>query len=424
MNSLIPPESFIDLLLDAVCVVDREGQVLYVSAASERVFGYRPQDMVGQPILGFVHPEDQQKTRAAIMEIVQGELKPHFENRYLHKNGSVVHIMWSARWSDDKQVRVAVARDVTIRKQAEAMQSAMYAISEAANSATSLQAMLRRIHGVVDELLVAPAFVVALKDATSGAMTVLYNADRLENESFAFASDATALCERVARSARLELVQPDCLGVPLLTPEGVSGALLVQRHAGSSHFSDRDGDLLEFVGEQVAAAVARKQMHSQLEYMARHDQLTGLPNRHLVMDRIETALARAAREKSYLAILYLDVDKFKEVNDTYGHGAGDDVLELIARRLVQSVRASDTVGRLGGDEFIVLLDGLNHEDDVAGIVEKIATSLREPCVLSAATLNLVPSIGVAVYPEHGSDVDTLIRYADGAMYRVKKSRTG
>ncbi|HLT12844.1 MAG TPA: diguanylate cyclase [Marinobacter sp.] len=422
MKSLIPPESFIDLLLDAVCVVDREGRVLYVSAASERVFGYVPEEMIGQPILGFVHPDDQQKTQEAIKEIVQGELKPHFENRYIHKNGSVVHIMWSARWSDDNQVRVAVARDVTVRKQAEAMQSALYAISEAANSASTLQAMFQRIHRVVDELLTAPAFVVALNDRETGVMSIPYNADRLDTETFSLASDTRALCERAALSNSAVSLQPDCMGVPLVASEGVFGAILVQRHMGGAGFTERDRELLEFVGVQVAAAIERKQMHSRLEYMASHDQLTGLPNRHLVLDRIENALARVAREKGYLAVLYLDVDKFKEVNDTYGHGAGDEVLEVIARRLVQCVRASDTVGRLGGDEFIVLLDTITQPDDAMAIAAKISTVLGEPYELSAATLQLIPSIGIAVYPDHGADMGTLVRYADSAMYREKKSR--
>ncbi|MCR8915075.1 diguanylate cyclase [Marinobacter panjinensis] len=358
MKTAIPPANFVDLLLDAVCVVDRDGYVRYVSAASERVFGYQPHEMVGRRILDFVHPADKGKTRQAVNEILQGELKPNFENRYVRKDGSIAHIMWSARWSEEEQIRVAVARDVTERRRSEAMQAAMYAISEAANSPANLPAMYQRIHKVVDDLLVAPGFMDALAEPNGEALNI-----------------------------------PD---------------------------TEKDRELLEFVRVQVAAAVERKQMHSQLEFMANYDQLTGLPNRRLFMDRIHKALERAARDECNLAVLYLDLNNFKEVNDAYGHSAGDEVLRVMAERLAQCVRAADTVGRLGGDEFIVLLDTIAQSDDAFSVAEKVRASLSEPYELSMASLTLIPSIGIAVYPEHGKEPETLICHADGAMYRVKK----
>lgn len=361
MKIAIPPENFVDLLLDAICVVDRDGYVRYVSAASERVFGFQPHEMVGRRILDFVHPADKGKTRQAVKEILQGELKPHFENRYVRKDGSIAHIMWSARWSEEEQVRVAVARDVTERRRSEAMQAAMYAISEAANSRDSLAAMVRRIHGVVVDLLAAPGFMDALAEPDGEALSI-----------------------------------PD---------------------------TEKDRELLDFVRAQFAAAVERKQMHSQLEYMASYDQLTGLPNRHVVLDRIHKALERATRENGYLAVLYLDLNNFKQVNDNYGHAVGDEVLRAMADRLIECVRASDTVGCLGGDEFIVLLDTIKNPGDAFAVAEKVGASLCEPYKLSVANLALIPSIGIAVYPEHGRDREALIRHADSAMYQVKKGGT-
>ncbi|WP_428398998.1 diguanylate cyclase domain-containing protein [Marinobacter salarius] len=442
MGPTIPPESFIDLLLDALCVVDRDGYVRYVSAASERVFGYLPEEMIGRRILDFVHPEDLEKTRQAVKEILRGELKPYFENRYIRKDGSTAHIMWSARWSEKEQIRVAVARDVTQRKRAEAMQAAMYVISNAANSSDSLPAMFRRIHQVVEGLMSAPAFMVALVDTQGGELYFPYNADRHETGIPGFSQDIGSLCEQVIRSAKALLLTPGSsvafspqaidtshvevrhhwLGVPLKSSQGVFGAIAVQRQSKSACYTDEDRELLEFVGIQVAAAVERKQMQAQLEHMARYDQLTELPNRSLVLDRIQTALARAAREVGFLAILYLDLDDFKQVNDTYGHAVGDQVLQEMARRLVQGVRAADTVGRLGGDEFIVLLDGIEQPSDADSVAEKLRATLSEPYELPMASLTLIPSIGVAVYPEHGDNHEALIRYADSAMYRMKKGR--
>lgn len=148
----IVPNNFMDLLLDAVCVVDREGYFLFVSAASERIFGYTPEEMIGRAVIDFVHPGDRERTLQTVNEILNGELKPYFENRYVKKDGKIAHIMWSARWSESEQIRVAVARDITERKRAESMQAAVYAISEAANTPGDLQALFQSIHEVVDDL--------------------------------------------------------------------------------------------------------------------------------------------------------------------------------------------------------------------------------------------------------------------------------
>jgi diguanylate cyclase (GGDEF)-like protein len=219
------------------------------------------------------------------------------------------------------------------------------------------------------------------------------------------------------------VVIPDALnwlGVPLESASGIIGALVVLSSADNVRFTEQDKELLQFVAVQVAAAVERKRMHSRLEYMAQHDQLTNLPNRTLFLDRLQTALARALRERTRLAVLYLDLDKFKQVNDIYGHTVGDHLLQEVARRLTRCVRESDTVGRMGGDEYTVLLDGIKQFEDAAIVMGKILAALSEPYELAKATLRIVPSIGVAVYPENGEDRAELIRYADNAMYQVKR----
>lgn len=170
----VPPYNFTDLLLDAVCVVDRDGYFLFVSAASEKIFGYKPDEMIGKPMIDFVYPGDRDRTLNAVTEILNGEHKPHFENRYVRKDGKIVHIMWSARWSESEQVRVAVARDVTERKRAESMQAAVYAISEAANLPGNLNALFQRIHAVVDDLLLATNFMVGLYDAEKNELSFPY----------------------------------------------------------------------------------------------------------------------------------------------------------------------------------------------------------------------------------------------------------
>ena len=432
----VPLHNFMDLLLDAVCVVDREGHFLFVSAASEQIFGYKPEEMIGRAIIDFVHPADRERTRQAVSEILAGELKPYFENRYVRKDGKIAHIMWSARWSESEQVRVAVARDVTERKRAESMQAAIYAISEAANAPGDLPALFQRIHEVVDDLLLATNFIVALYDAENDEISFPYHAHPYSEASAPQTLKSHTLTAQVVRSGRALLLTPEnaasvtvvktdalnWLGVPLDSGNGIIGALIVLSSADGVRFIDRDRELLQFVADQVVAALERKRMHSRLEHMAQHDQLTDLPNRTLFLDRLQTALTKAHREQTRLAVLFLDLDKFKPVNDTYGHTVGDHLLQDVARRLTRFVRESDTVGRIGGDEFIILLEGIKENEDAAIVAGKILATLSEPYNLATVTLQIIPSIGVAVYPENGENANELILYADNAMYQIKKGR--
>jgi len=268
-----------DLILDAVCVVDRQGHFVAVSSAFERIFGYRPDEVIGQPMLNFVYPEDRGHTLRTVDTIMAGELMPRFENRWVHKDGRVIHVMWSARWSADHQVRIAVARDIT----------------------------------------------------------------------------------------------------------------------------------------------DRKQMEERLQHMAAHDTLTDLPNRALLLDRVQTALAQARRDNTDFALLFIDIDNFKNINDTFGHATGDSLLQKIAGRLRNCVRASDTIGRLGGDEFLVLLNHVETTEDSAIVAAKICVALDQPFTIGDNQLRITPSIGIAHHSQQDIDGSLLIQHADEAMYRSKKA---
>lgn len=187
-------------------------------------------------------------------------------------------------------------------------------------------------------------------------------------------------------------------------------------------YSDEDRERLQLISVQIAAAIERKMLHSRLRHMAQHDQLTGLPNRTLFLDRLESAVTGAARRQAHLAVLYLDLDEFKHVNDTLGHAVGDQLLREVAQRLTDCVRGADTVGRLGGDEFVVLLDGIERATDGAKVAKKIVAAFAAPFALAAGTVRVSPSVGIAVYPEDGRSVDGLIGHADAAMYRAKRAQ--
>lgn len=398
----------LELMLDAVCVVDSESRFVFVSAACERIFGYRPDEMVGRPMLDFVHPDDRQRTLQAVDEIVVVGPKPHFENRYVRKDGAVVHVMWSARWSESDQVRVAVARDVTKQRRAEFLQSSLHAIAEAAYAVGTLQALLARAHEVLESAMLVSSFGVTL----GGEGQAYPNAEEL---------DTTALAELVLATrqmTRQEREGHEWIGLPLDLTDG-SGALVIRGH--TTRCSDDDIELLHDVAARLAVVIERHRAATNLQRAARHDPLTDLPNRLLLGERMQTALVRALQDRSTLAVLYLDLDLFKQVNDDMGHAVGDLLLQETARRLKACVRDSDTVARIGGDEFVVLLCHLRVSELALTVAEKIRVSLSRPYELAGHVVRVSPSIGIANYPEHGADEATLIQHADAAMYQAKRS---
>jgi diguanylate cyclase (GGDEF)-like protein len=160
---------------------------------------------------------------------------------------------------------------------------------------------------------------------------------------------------------------------------------------------------------------------AEIEHQALHDGLTGLPNRDLFRRRIDEALAQAEQRRSGVAVLLLDLDRFKEINDTLGHQSGDLLLQALANRLENLIRATDTVARLGGDEFAIVSPGAGDEAGAFALAERIRTGLEAPFALAGLTVEVEASIGIALYPDHGADVEALIRHADVAMYNGKKT---
>jgi diguanylate cyclase (GGDEF)-like protein/PAS domain S-box-containing protein len=172
--------------------------------------------------------------------------------------------------------------------------------------------------------------------------------------------------------------------------------------------------LIEDISEQ-------KLSEERIRHMAEHDPLTDLPNRMLFNDRAAQALARSRREHRRFALLFLDLDRFKNINDTLGHHVGDQLLRVVAGRILACVRESDTVSRPGGDEFSLLLSEISDPQDAARVAEKLLVALAEPCEISGRSLLVTASIGISLYPEDGDDIPTLMRNADSAMYHSKES---
>jgi diguanylate cyclase (GGDEF)-like protein len=260
-------------------------------------------------------------------------------------------------------------------------------------------------------------------------------------------SDMAAILETLATGH--ERCDARTICVPMVSSGRVVGVLCLA--SDNEHYTDHDLKLAHFVGEYLAGTFERILQDSlgtvpfdfpvsgrnnrgeskttapdilrEMFHLAQYDALTDLPNRWLINERLARALAMARRYQRRLAVLFLDVDRFKEINDTYGHAIGDQLLRQVSSRLVACVRMSDTVSRIGGDEFLILLTEIDGERDAVFCSEKIVESFAAPFNVAGHEFNIRLSIGIGNYPGDGENAETLIDSADSAMYRAKRAGT-
>ena len=244
---------------------------------------------------------------------------------------------------------------------------------------------------------------------------------RTVGEAFAFDADSAERLGDTVRGA-LEARQVRRLADPLLLLQATGQGTRALSATVAPLMTERghaDGVVIALGDLTAALASAR-----QLSFAATHDSLTGLPNRDLVLDRLRQALARAQRGSSRLAVLFLDLDRFKRINDSLGHQVGDDVLRTAAQRLRDSCRANDTVGRWGGDEFVVVVEDVDERGAAATVSGKIVQALSQPMRLDGFAVPCSCSVGIAVAPEDSTDAGELLAMADAAMYQAKSQAGG
>jgi diguanylate cyclase (GGDEF)-like protein/PAS domain S-box-containing protein len=215
------------------------------------------------------------------------------------------------------------------------------------------------------------------------------------------------------------------------TAVGLSAnSVLIRRDGHESAIEDTASPIYDRHGQVTGAVIvfhdvsAARAMSLKMSHLAQHDFLTDLPNRMLLQDRLARAIASAHRHRKSLAVLFLDVDRFKHINDSLGHAIGDQLLQSIARRLVACVRGSDTVSRQGGDEFVILLSEVARAEDAAITAAKILAAMSTPHRINQQDLHVTVSVGIGVYPDDGTDAETLLKNADSALFHAKSHGRG
>lgn len=213
------------------------------------------------------------------------------------------------------------------------------------------------------------------------------------------------------------------LNVPISYDGNIIGVLSHEHTGDERKWTVNEQEFPSILAGDISLSLEiskRKEIEKNLEHQAYHDSLTGLPNRALVLDRIEHEMKHASRGKSNLAVLFLDLDNFKQINDSFGHSAGDTVLISISERLKHALREIDTIARLGGDEFIILLSDFRNVEDINDIVFKLFNAIKQPISIDNNEIFVTVSIGISVFPNDGANAEILLRNADAAMYRAKE----
>ncbi|MDP2171967.1 MAG: diguanylate cyclase [Rhodocyclaceae bacterium] len=215
--------------------------------------------------------------------------------------------------------------------------------------------------------------------------------------------------------------------IPVLVITAEPDHKLRALQAGAKDFISKPFDLLEVktrIHSMLEVRLLYKKLEDynhELESLAMHDALTGLPNRRLLIDRLSLAIAHARRNQQTMAVMFLDLDGFKQINDTLGHAAGDALLRMVADRLISVVRQEDTVARVGGDEFVIALWESIYDEGLVRLVAKVVQAVSQPYDIQGASVGITTSVGVGIYPTHGEDVVTLMKSADLALYEAKRT---
>jgi len=402
-------------------VLDRNGRILRFNPACERLTGHREAEVIGQLLWPLVLDEIQAE-RAAQMyaEVNLEQPSGQYKNYWMSASGERQYIRWATtRLLDaagELDLVIAIGLDVNeerrVRLEQEESEARFRALFERSSDGVVLidphdavipwrivdcNPAFARMNGYDRELLIGQSIDLVQPEALMAR-----KGERLL--TWIRAQRTEARVEGLHRRQDGHIFHVEC-----------SGSLITLGERELVLSLERD------ISERKQTEAQLQALNEQLAHEAHHDALTGLPNRALLYDRLTVELSRLYRSSKTLAVVFIDLDEFKQVNDVLGHAVGDQLLEEVARRLKVTVRPNDTVARMGGDEFVVLVPDLLLASDVTRVVQRMQTALALPFRLAGSEVSVNASIGITVAPENGDTVDTLLYQADTAMYQAKRA---
>jgi len=386
--------SLVELSPDAI-MLHTDGRFIFANRATLKLLGATTaEEIIGTKVIDRVHPAWRDKVQHRFAELYSGTEVPMIEEQLIRLDGSAVDVEVAAVGFvfNGKPTVQVVARDVTERKEIEARYRLLFERNLAGVFRTT-------VDGRIIDCNDAMARIFGFRDRNellSQSARSFYFDEHDRDEVMTLLRAQGSLTNHELRMRRAD-------GTPVWVLENVS---LLERGV-------LEGTIVDITD--------RKTAQEQIEFQAFHDVLTGLPNRRLFRDRIQLALAHARRRRGGFAVMFLDLDQVKLINDTLGHTAGDLLLQRVAQRLTAAVRAEDTVARMGGDEFTILVTEAADRRAAATVAQKILETVAAPMTIETHELFVTTSIGVAMYPEDGVDADTLLKNADRAMYRAKEA---
>ncbi|HKQ22982.1 MAG TPA: diguanylate cyclase [Burkholderiales bacterium] len=415
------------------------------------LLGYAEAELQGLHIGQISHPDDRNVVNAERVHLWSGKINSlQVEKRYLHKDGSTVWaratIAVKRAPSGKPEYEIAVFDDITARKHADQLLRLEHGVTRCLADADSEAVALQSVMGVLCENQGWPFAEYWGVDEQAGVLRfggfwanlgpeLRHHFEQAQEHVFA---PGVGLAGRVwqsgepmwiadistdSRMLRKELAREAGLRGALLFPVVAAGKTMGVFSFWSRAIREPDERMLQalrVVGSQIGQFLRRKQAEDYMQYLATHDGLTRLPNRVMFSELLNMAIESARRHKRTFAVLFIDLDNFKTVNDTLGHGAGDQLLRVIAARLKATVRASDVVARLGGDEFVVLLQELSHSEESGEVARKILLAITKPVELAGQERRVSASIGISTYPADAQDEQALMKMADTAMYSAKE----
>jgi diguanylate cyclase (GGDEF)-like protein/PAS domain S-box-containing protein len=447
---------------DGIVSRSLDDKILSWNAGAERLFGYSADEAIGQGISMIFPPDRAEEIGRNRALLAQGIAFHNLETERLAKGGQRVAVSLSqSPIKNEHGIVTGVAlvfRDDRERKRAERLREMEHAVTRTlAEAETIVEAVPKIIQTICESqgwacgsywhwdgntqvLKCAESWHVDAADVANFIATasMSINEAPVWHGGTPPKTQSGGLVRRVwMDGAPVWFVdvsrEPSFRRGPIAAKAGVHSAFGFPVMAGahplgvmefySRNIEKPDEELLqvvEAIGRQIGQFMARKQAEERIRHLADFDELTGLPNRSMFLQRLEHALVQAQRHARPLAVLFIDLDYFKNINDNLGHEAGDRVLKEVAERLRGCLRDSDTVGRLGGDEFVVLMEELPRLADAAAVAQKILAVVARPFVLAAQEFHIGASIGVSVCPDDGKDMQMLLKHADDAMYRAKK----